>query len=127
MNIIFLVGRVLFGGYFFLMGLNHLTKSASLVGYAASKGVPAPKAAVFFSGLLILVGGLSVILGYMPTYGLAAIALFLVPVTFAMHQFWKVADPMMKMGERVNFMKNMALLGAALALTAVSLPWALSL
>ena len=44
-----------------------------------------------------------------------------------MHNFWTLADPQLRMADKVNFMKNMALLGAILMFLAIPLPWALSL
>jgi len=49
-----------------------------------------------------------------------ALVLFLLPVTYMMHAFRKIQDPMVKMGEMVNFMKNHALLGAVLILLSAS-------
>ena len=126
MEIAFLIGRILFGGYFLTGAASHLINNAGMVGYASSKGVMAPKAAVVGSGLLLLIGGLSVLLGYMPLIGVITLALFLVPVSFKMHAFWKETDPMAKMNAKIQFSKNMALLGAALMLLAVQLPWAFS-
>jgi uncharacterized membrane protein YphA (DoxX/SURF4 family) len=63
MDWLYLIGRVLFSLIFLLSGLGHLTQSDALSQYAASKGVPAPKAATLLSGLMILAGGLSVLLG----------------------------------------------------------------
>jgi uncharacterized membrane protein YphA (DoxX/SURF4 family) len=124
---IFLVGRLLLGGYFVFNAFNHFSNVAMMTGYAQSKGVPAAKAAVLFSGLLLLVGGLSILLGVYPMIGTLAIALFLLTVTFMMHAFWKVQDPMARMGEMVNFTKNLALLGGTLMLLAIPQPWSLSL
>ena len=123
---IFMIGRILLGGYFLFNAFNHFSNITMMGGYAQSKGVPSPKAAVGFSGLLLLVGGLSILLGVYPTAGVITLALFLIPVTTMMHAFWKVEDPMAKMGEMVNFTKNMALLGAALTLLAVPQPWTVS-
>lgn len=120
---VLLIGRLLFGGYFVYNGLNHLRNLKMMAGYTASKGVPSPALLVVLSGLLILLGGLSVILGLYPTWGLAAIAIFLVVVTPVMHRYWELTEPMQRVGEFVNFTKNLALLGAALALMAVSQPW----
>jgi putative oxidoreductase len=122
-----LLGRLLFGGFFLFSGVNHLTEVKSLAGYAGSHGVPSPELAVVGSGLLILLGGLSVLLGVAPRVGLALIVLFLFPVTFVMHAFWSVADAQARMPEMINFMKNMALSGAALGLMAVPIPWPFSL
>jgi len=124
---IFLIGRLVLGGYFIFGGFNHFKMLTMMSGYAQSKGVPTPKAAVAFSGLLLLVGGLSILLGIYPTVGAIALVLFLAPVTFMMHAFWKVQDAQMKMGEQVNFMKNLALLGAVLMLLAIPQPWSSSL
>lgn len=124
---IFIIGRVLLGSYFIYSGYNHFALINMMSGYAQSKGVPSPKVAVGFSGLLLLIGGLSILLGVYPTIGVIALVLFLLPVSFMMHAFWKIQDPQMKMGERVNFLKNGALLGATLMLFALPQPWPVSL
>lgn len=127
MNELFLVGRVLFGGFFIYNAVQHFTKGVGLAGYAASKGVPWPKVAVIVSGLLLLAGGLGVLLGVYVDFAILALALFLIPVTFKMHNFWADTDPNVKMSNKVNFLKNLALLGGALALAGVAQPWAYSL
>lgn len=123
----FVLGRILYGGFFVLGGLNHFQHLDMMSGFAGSKGLPAPKAAVALSGVLILVGGLSVIVGYHVWIGLLCIMLFLVPVTFLMHNYWVETDMMQRINQRVNFQKNVALLGAALMLLMIPKPWPLSL
>ena len=125
--VIFLIGRLLLGGYFIFGGFNHFKMLNMMSGYAQMKGVPSPKAAVAFSGLLLFIGGLSILLGIYPTVGAVALVLFLVPVTFMMHAFWNVQDAQLKMGEMVNFTKNLALLGASLMLLSIPQPWSTSL
>ena len=120
-----LLGRLLYGGYFLYSGINHFLGLEGMAGYAASKGVPAPSLAVAFSGLLILLGGLSIILGVWTRLGAWLIVLFLVPVSLMMHTFWAIPDPQAASGEMLNFMKNMALLGAALMIATVP-RWPLS-
>jgi uncharacterized membrane protein YphA (DoxX/SURF4 family) len=124
MAIIFLIGRILFGGYFVMNGYNHLKNSAGMTGYAQSKGVPYPKAAIIGTGILLLLGGLGIVLGVFPRFAVLLLEIFLIPVTFKMHQYWKVTDPMQKMGEQINFTKNVALIGAALVFLA---PWIYSI
>jgi putative oxidoreductase len=126
-DILLLIGRILYGVFFLISGFNHFVKMKSYKQYAEMKNVPAPGIAVMVSGLLILLGGLSVLLGFWPDIGLLLIAIFLVGVTPKMHAFWSVSDPMAKMGEQVNFMKNVALLGAAFAMVAIPQPWPMSL
>lgn len=123
MAIVFLIGRIIFGGYFLLNAYNHLVKGGHMVGYAASKRVPSPKLAIVVSGILLLIGGISMVLGLYPLIGVIALVVFLIPVSFIMHAFWKIQDPMARMGERIAFQKNMALIGAALMMLAISTPW----
>jgi uncharacterized membrane protein YphA (DoxX/SURF4 family) len=112
------LGRILFGGYFAFNGFNNLKMFDFMSGYAKSKGTPMPKLSVVVSALLLVFGGLSVLFDILPSLGLISLVLFLIPVTLIIHPFWKVQDPMEKMGEMINFMKNIALLGAVLMLLA---------
>jgi len=124
---LFLIGRVLYGGFFVVAGVNHFRHLSMMASYAAFKGVPAASLAVAASGVLIAFGGLSMLLGLQPSWGVASIALFLVPVTLTMHSFWADTDPQAKLANQVNFQKNVALLGAALMSLIVPQPWPLSL
>ncbi|HEV2498589.1 MAG TPA: DoxX family membrane protein [Terriglobia bacterium] len=127
MVIAFLIGRIIFGGFFIMGGFNHFTNLGSMSSYVKAKGVPAPKLAMGGSGVLLILGGLSLLLGFDPVIGIILLIIFLLGVTPAMHAFWKVEDPVARMGERVNFMKNLALLGALLMMLAIPAPWPLSL
>jgi len=125
-DIAFLVGRLLLGGYYVMNGYQHFAHLKMMIPYARSKGVPFPSVAVSVTGLLLLLGGLSLLLGVYPVVGVALIVLFLVPTTVMMHDFW-AAPQDQKMSQMINFMKNMALIGAALMLLAVPTPWPFSL
>ena len=127
MNPIFLLGRLIFGGYFAYNGINHFMNRQMLAGYAQSKGVEAAEIAVPASGALILAGGLSVISGMRPRAGLLMILSFLIAVSMRMHRFWEISDPAQQMPEMINFTKNMALVGAALMLMQIPEPWPLAL
>lgn len=116
MDWLYFIGRVLFSLIFLLSGLAHLTQSGPMSQYAASKGVPVPKAATLLSGLMILAGGLSVLLGVYMEIGPWLIVFFLLPAAFKMHNYWALADPMQKGVERAQFMKNLSMTGAALML-----------
>lgn len=115
MDVVFLIARILFVYLFLGSAIGHLTQTTAMAGYAASKGVPAAKAATFVSGLVILLGGLSVLLGVWGDLGAVLLVVFLVPTAFLMHAFWKETDPMAKQMEMVGFNKDIALAGAALA------------
>ncbi len=127
MEIAFLIGRIILGVYYLFNAVNHFMQLNMMSGYAGSKGVPAPKVAVAGSGLVLLLGGLSILLGYQPYIGVALLVIFLVPVAFMMHNFWTIEDPQMKMGEMVNFLKNIALAASALMFLVIPTPWPFSL
>ena len=127
MEILFLLGRVLFGGFFIISGIRHFQHLDMMAGFTASKGFPAAKPAVMASGLMIVLGGISILLGLRPFFGVVLITLFLIPVTFWMHNYWDDKEPMTRINNQVNFMKNLALLGAAWMLLAIPRPWPMSL
>lgn len=119
----FLLGRILFGGFFLYNGINHLQKARDMAPYAESKGVPAPELAVKLSAIPLIVGGSSILLGVKPKLGAMAILGFLAGVSPVMHDFWRSEDPNERMKNMVDFMKNVALAGGALALMGVEEPW----
>lgn len=127
MDYLFLLGRILYGGFFLMSGIGHFKNLEGMSQYAKSKNVPMPKLAVALSGLLIILGGLWVILGAYAKIGLYEIIIFLVPVTLMMHQYWKEKDPMQQMTQQIMFMKNMALLGAALMMLMLPDTWPLAM
>jgi len=120
---LFMLGRAIFGGFFLYNGINHLQHTDQMAPYAAAKGVPSPDEAVQASGALLLAGGLGVLTGLKPKLGLAAIIGFLITVSLQMHRFWDEQDPMARQNEMVHFMKNMALVGAELAMMQIPEPW----
>lgn len=123
-----LAGRLLFGGVLAFMGLNHFLQADAMAGYAESQGVPAPRLSVLVSGLLLVLGGLSLVLGAYPVLGALAVLAFLVVSTPTMHAFWAVGDPEQKQAEMTQFLKNVALAGGALVLFAIgAAAWPLAL
>lgn len=123
MKIPFLLGRIVFGGFFLYNGINHFKQRKSLAQYAKGKNVPLADIAVPATGAALMVGGSSILLGIKPKLGALAIVGFLASVSPTMHDFWKQQDPGQRMNDMINFGKNMALLGAAVALMAVEEPW----
>lgn len=119
----FLFGRFIFGGYFIFSGINHFKQTRELAEYAAAKNVPSPDLAVRITGATLIAGGASILLGIKPKLGTAAIIGFLAGVSPVMHDFWKQQDSEQRMNDMINFTKNMALVGGAMALMGVEEPW----
>jgi len=119
-----LLGRLFFAAIFLMAAPNHF--ASQTIAYAASQGVPLASIAVPASGILALLGGLSILLGYHAKIGAGLIALFLIGVTPMLHNFWTVTDPMMHQMQMIMFMKNVAMLGGALLIPQLGAgPWSL--
>jgi putative oxidoreductase len=114
-GVVVVLGRFFFALIFLLAGANHFNKQT--IGYAASQGVPLASILVPLSGVLAIAGGLSILLGYRAQLGAWLIVLFLIPVSFMMHKFWTVTDPMMAQLQMILFMKNVSMLGGALLIS----------
>jgi putative oxidoreductase len=106
-----LAGRAAFAAIFLFAATGHF--SPETIAFAEQAGVPLASIAVPLSGVLALIGGLSVLLGYRARVGAWLLILFMVPVTVSMHAFWSVDDPMARRMEMVMFMKNLAIVGGA--------------
>lgn len=107
-----LLGRILYSFIFILSALGHFSKEA--INFAASQGVPMPQFLVPLSGVIAFLGGVSILLGFKAKLGAWLLVIFLVPVTFMMHKFWMIADPMMMSFQQAMFAKNLSMLGGAL-------------
>jgi len=94
-NFVLLVARILLAIIFVMSGFGKLTNIAGTAGYFASYSLPAPTAVAVIVGLIELLGGLAVLVGFKTS--IAA---------------WVLADQM----QMINFLKNLAMAGGFLAL-----------
>lgn len=116
MDILVLIGRILFVLLFLGSAFNHLSQSKAMAGYVESKDLPSAGNMVLGSGLLMLLGAISVAFGIWADLGALLLVIFLVPTAFLMHAFWKESDPAARQNEMTQFLKDLSLAGAALAL-----------
>jgi putative oxidoreductase len=108
------LGRLLFTLIFLESVPGHFM--GAVIQHAAAQGVPMASVLVPASGVLALLGGLSVLLGFKARVGALLLILFLLPVTLAMHRFWAIGDPQLALMQRIMFMKNVSMLGGAMIL-----------
>ena len=120
------IGRLIVGGVFLWAAVDNLLELDSKSGYAASKGVVAPTALVTIASLLLLAGSISILVGFRPPLGVAAIVLFLVPVTLMMHNFWALTG-LEQILELHNFQGNVIMLGSAVMFLGIPRPWPFSI
>jgi putative oxidoreductase len=113
MGFAYALGRLVFGGFFLYNGINHFKNRKVLEQYAAAKKLPSPDLAVVLSGATLILSGASLVLGVKPRLGALGV---LASVSPSMHDFWKQEDAGQRQTEMIHFSKNIAMLGAALAL-----------
>jgi uncharacterized membrane protein YphA (DoxX/SURF4 family) len=116
MRLIYGLGRFVMGSFFLYTGFNHLTHVDEMAGYAAAKNTPSPRFDVEASGVLLMAAGASLAFGVKPKLGAAGALAFLAAATPMFHDFWTQQDPQVKHAEIAHFSKNVALMGAAVAL-----------
>lgn len=126
-DLIFIIGRILLGGFFLMNGYNHFKNKAGLIGYTQSKGIKSAETAVIGTGVMLVLGGLGIVLGTFIQIAMGLLVIFLIGTNLKMHAYWKETDPQTQSGERIHFMKNAAIIGALLILIALGGPWPLSL
>jgi putative oxidoreductase len=111
MNQLVLIGRILYAAVFLVSLPVHFTERT--IEYAAAHGVPFASIAVPLSGIIALLGAVSILIGYKAKEGAWLIVLFLGPVTILIHDFWTISDPSVAMQQQIHFFKNLSMLGAA--------------
>jgi putative oxidoreductase len=115
-DVVFLLGRVLFALLFVSSGFMAHLGEGGRAGreYARSLGAPNPDLLVPLSGIVIIAGGLMIATGIWADLGALLVIGFLVGITPIMHAFWNLDDPQMQQIQSAMFFKNVALIGAAL-------------
>jgi putative oxidoreductase len=116
LSLLFVLGRLAFAAIFILSGIGHLTRLAAMSQYAAAFKVPQPRLAVIITGVMILTGGLSLLLGIQVRAGALLLTVFLLAAALYMHPFWGPQDPMQAANQQAHFLKNLSLAGAALVI-----------
>jgi uncharacterized membrane protein YphA (DoxX/SURF4 family) len=118
MDVVYLIGRILFALIFVGSGIGHLT-DASSVDYAESKGLSNASLLVRLSGATMLAGGLGIIFGVWLDVALAGMAAQVLIHAVVMHRFWS-EGPESRPVEMAMFMKNLSIAGGALAILGLS-------
>lgn len=116
MRLLYGIGRTIFGGFFLYNGINHFQSTDALRQYAEAKQVPSPHLSVQGSGALLTAAGAGLVLGVRPKLSALAVAGFPAGASGIFHDFWNQQEPATKQAEVIQFTKNLALIGAALAI-----------
>ncbi|MFO1287967.1 MAG: DoxX family protein [Rubrivivax sp.] len=106
-------GRLLLALIFIIAGYSKLTGLAGTAGYIASKGLPLPAVLALGAGVLELVGGVALAVGFKARWTALALAVFTLIATVIFHAYWSVPAEQ-QMVQQLMFMKNLAITGGLL-------------
>jgi putative oxidoreductase len=115
--------RVLTGSTYVLLGFDALREPGRRVDQAAPvlatirKVAPLPEddeLVVRGNAAVMVAAGTLLALGIAPRLSALALACSLIPTTLAGHSYWAVEDPAVRKQQRIQFHKNMAMLGGLL-------------
>lgn len=119
-NLLTIAGRIMLATIFFMSAVgNKIPKFSATAEYMAANGVPAPKFMLVGGIVFLLLGSISVVLGFRARIGASLLAVFLVLATYYFHHFWTLApDSQDFQMQMIQFMKNLGLFGAMLMIIA---------
>lgn len=110
-----LLGRILLAGMFVISGYGKIPGFEGTASYIADKGLPMPQVLAALAILIELGGGLAILLGWKTRWAALAVVVFLIVITPIFHAYW-ASPPDQMMGEQINFLKNVSILGGMLLL-----------
>lgn len=113
-----LVGRVLLALMFVLSGFGKLTNIEGTAGFIASGGLPLATALAVIVGLLELLGGLAILVGFHARWAALALGLFTLAASLLFHNFWAMPADKAFM-QQLMFMKNLSVAGGMFIVAAL--------
>lgn len=115
-----IAGRVMLATIFLMSALgNKIPNFSSVSEYMKASGVPMPSIALVGAIAFLLLGSVSIVLGFKARIGAGLLIVFLVLATFYFHNFWAFApDSPEFQPQMIQFMKNLALTGAMVMIVA---------
>ncbi|WP_435176696.1 DoxX family protein [Halorussus sp. AFM4] len=109
------LGRLLYGGVLAYMAVDGFRNNEKRVEVARESDVPLPEFMVPLATGLLLVANLGIVLWKYPRVSAAALVVFFLGTTPAIHDFWTM-EGKERQQNKINFLKNVALLGGAVVL-----------
>jgi putative oxidoreductase len=116
-ELVLLAGRILLGGIFVLSGWGKLMGLSAFAATLEKNGVPAPQVLAVVGAAVEFFGGLAVVLGLRPQLAALLLIAFVIVATLVSHRFWDF-EGAAAATQRLQFMKNCAIAGGLLLLSA---------
>lgn len=112
------IGRVLLALMFIMAGYGKLSNISGTAGYIASGGLPMASVLAVVVGLLELLGGIAIAIGWQTRWTALALGLFTLVASLLFHKFWAVAPDQAYM-QQLLFMKNLSVAGGLFIVAAL--------
>ena len=112
-----LVGRIMISVIFLVSGLAKLTDPAGTIGYMNSARIPYADTLLYVAAFAEILGGLSILFGFLTRIGALGLFTYLIPTTLYFHAFWTMEGAEAKI-QMANFAKNLAVMGGLAAFVA---------
>ena len=117
-GIVTVLGRLLLCTIFFMAAVgNKIPHFSQVAKVMESVGIPAPQFMLVGAIVFLIVGSVSVIVGYQARIGATLLLVFLVLATYYFHAFWKL-EGQAQQDQMIQFMKNLSMMGAMLFIIA---------
>jgi putative oxidoreductase len=120
-EIIWLLGRLLLGGFYVVAGIEHLFALPALTQALASRGVPAARLVLLAGTLLQTGAGAALVFGVATPWAALALIVFTITASVLLVDFWRMEGPA-RQGAIRTWQSNIALVGGLLIAAAHSLP-----
>ena len=118
-NLLILIGRILISFLFLWNGFEKMRHWHQCSEKMKARGVPHPHIVMPVGFILEVLGGLSVLLGFLPRLGAILLLIYAVWTIFWTHRFWEVKEHEPRRIEKLFFMKSLAIIGGLLMILAI--------
>ena len=115
-DILILLGRILLAWVFVGVAYGTIMNFAGSLSYFASLKLPAPVLFTWLALVLEVLISASMILGVGTRYAAILMFVFVVLATTIAHRYWEYPAGPQQIGQYNNFLKNISILGGALAI-----------
>ncbi len=111
-----LVGRLILAWFFLGEAMSYAGQWDGTIQLMALKGIPVAPLLLALALIVMILGGLSLALGFQTRYGAVLLFGFTIVASVAMHDFWRIANAIDRASDYEIFARNMAIAGGLLLL-----------
>ena len=115
-DVLILIGRIMLAWVFVGVAYGAITNFAGSVAYFTSQKLFPPELWTWVALLLEILMSVSLILGVGTRYGAILVFVFVVVATAIAHRYWEYPAGPQQIGQYNNFLKNISIMGGALAI-----------